>query len=251
MTKRACLVQGASRGLGLALCEALVQDPDVDLVIATSRHPEQSAGLDALEARFAARLQRVPLDVTEPDSIEAAAEQVSGLTDRLHLLINVAGLLHETSGLGPERRLKEVSQDNLRRIFDVNAFGPILVARAFEPLIIHSEPAVLANISARVGSIEDNRLGGWYAYRASKAAQNQLTKTLAIELGRRAKTLSVIALHPGTVETDLSAPFRRNVRPEKLFSAQRSAQDLLTVIRALKPSDSGCFFAYDGSKIPW
>ncbi len=233
------------------MSEALLRDPEVGLVITTSRRPEHSAGLDDLEARFPGRLRRLALDVTQPQSIETAAEQVMGLTDRLHLLINVSGLLHEASGLGPERRLSAVSQDNLRRVFDVNAFGPILVARAFEPLICHSEPAVLANLSARVGSIEDNRLGGWYAYRASKAAQNQLTKTLAIELGRRAKKLTVVALHPGTVETELSAPFRRNVRPEKLFSAQRSAQDLLTVIRGLKPADSGRFFAYDGSVIPW
>jgi NAD(P)-dependent dehydrogenase (short-subunit alcohol dehydrogenase family) len=245
------MVQGTSRGLGLALTEALLQDPEVDLVIATSRSPRDSSGLTALDARFPGRLQRVQMDVTDPASIEAAAAQVRVWTERLQLLINVSGLLHDASGLGPERRLDAVSQDSLRRVFDVNAFGPILVARAFEGLLRHDEPAVLANISARVGSIEDNRLGGWYAYRASKAAQNQLTKTLAIEMRRRAKNLTVVALHPGTVQTDLSAPFRRNVKPEKLFSPQRSAQDLLTVMRGLTPADSGRFLAYDGTVIPW
>lgn len=149
------------------------------------------------------------MDITDPGSIEAAQAQVRAWTDRLHRLVNVSGLLHDTQGLSPERRLEAVSQDSLRRVFDVNAFGPILVARAFEGLIIHDEPAVLA------------------------------------------KQLTVVALHPGTVETELSAPFRRNVRPEKLCSAQRSAQLLLTVMAGLTPADSGGFFAYDGARIPW
>ena len=111
--------------------------------------------------------------------------------------------------------------------------------------------AAFTAISARVGSIADNRLGGWYAYRASKAAQNMFTKNLAIELGRRAKNLCVLALHPGTVDTGLSAPFQKNVPEEKLFSVERAAGQLLAIVRRATPAETGRFYAWDGAEIPW
>lgn len=233
------------------MVRALLQDPTVARVVATSRDPDSSPGLAALAAEVGPRLARVSLDLTDERSIAAAAARVSGWTDRLHLLVNVSGLLHDGSGVAPERRLEEVSQSRLQAVFLVNAMGPILVAKAFLPLLAHDERAVLANVSARVGSIGDNRLGGWYAYRASKAAQNQLTKTLSIELRRRAKQVVVVALHPGTVDTDLSKPFQRSVPADKLFSAEDSANRLLEVMRGLEQADSGRFFAYDGTDIPW
>lgn len=165
-------------------------------------------------------------------------------------LVNVAGLLHD-GRLGPERRLEEVDPAQLARLFAVNAYGPLLVAKHFYRLMVHEERAVLANVSARVGSIGDNRLGGWYAYRASKAAQNMFTKNLAIEFKRRAKNLVVVALHPGTVDTDLSRPFRRSVPPSKLFSVDRAASQLLEIIDQVGPADSGNFIGWDGQRIPW
>lgn len=249
--QRVSLVQGASRGLGLAMVKAILAREPEGLVIATSRDPQASEGLRAVAAEAGRRLALVPLDLEEEASIARAAEGVGAWTERLHRLVNVSGVLHDDRGLGPERRLSEVKQENLQRAFAVNAFGPILVAKHFAALLTHDARAVLANLSARVGSIGDNRLGGWYTYRASKAAQNQLTKTLALELRRRAKNVTVLALHPGTVDTALSKPFQRNVKPEKLFSAAYSAERLLDVMDGASPKDSGGFFDYDGRPIEW
>lgn len=236
------VVQGASRGLGAAFVQALLARGDT--VLGTSRDPA-SADLPRHP-----RLSWTRLDLTDPDSVAAASEVARERLGRVHLLLNVAGQLARPGEL-PEKRLEEVDAASLHAMFAVNAVGPLLVARAFLPLLKHDEPATIANLSARVGSIEDNHLGGWYGYRASKAAQNQLTRTLAIELGRRAKKVRVVALHPGTVDTDLSRPFHRNVPPHKLFSADRAARQLLEVIDGLGPDDHGGFFAWDGTRIPW
>ncbi len=245
------LIQGASRGIGLAFVERLLREGRADRVFATARDPETSPGLVALKERHGDALALVALDPTRPDSIAAAAERVGEQTERLHLLINCAGVLHVDSEFGPEKRLEQIDLDVLRRVFDVNAFGPLLVARAFRPLLGHDERSVLASLSARVGSIGDNRLGGWYAYRASKAAQNMFTRNLSIELGRRAPRCVCVALHPGTVDTDLSRPFQRGVPPERLFTPEFAAGRLLEVIDGLNTEDSGHFFAWDGSPIPW
>lgn len=249
---RAALVQGASRGVGLALARALLARADVDCLIATSRDPDSSEGLRALSATSRDTLRLVPLDVADESSIESAAMRVEALgIDRLHWLINCAGVLHDDSGLGPEKRIEDLSSAALRRLFDVNAFGPPLVVKHMLPLLRHDERAVVAQLSARVGSIGDNRLGGWYGYRASKAAQNMFTRTLAIELRRRAENVVCVALHPGTVDTSLSAPFQRNVPPDQLFDPARAAAQLLDVLDRCGPEQSGRFFAWDGTEIPW
>lgn len=132
--------------------------------------------------------------------------------------------------------------------------GPVLVAKHFSPLMTTARkkdrvPSVLATLSARVGSISDNALGGWLSYRASKAGQNQAIKTISIELARRG--VICVALHPGTVATDLSAPFRKNVKPEKLFAVDDAAAWLLDVVDSLEAEDTGGFFAYDRKPIPF
>jgi NAD(P)-dependent dehydrogenase (short-subunit alcohol dehydrogenase family) len=232
---RLALVQGASRGLGLAFVRALLGRVDVDRVIATCRTPEASEGLARLDEQTVAA---------------AAASVASEGGARLDWLINCAGLLHDGE-IGPEKKLEDVDLDNLRAVFEVNAFGPLVVAKHFLGLLRHDARAVLANVSARVGSIGDNRLGGWYAYRASKAAQNMFTRSLAIELGRRAPNAICLALHPGTVDSDLSRPFQGNVPAERLFDAKRAAEQLLGVIDSCTPEDSGRFLAWDGQPIPW
>ena len=244
------LIVGGSRGIGLALVRALLAAPGVDRVIAAARAPEASADLQALRADHGARLACLTLDVTDEASIEHAAQTLRASDTSLHLLINTAGLLHG-DGTAPERRLADVRPDSVLRSYAVNALGPLLIAKHFSALLAHGERAVLANLSARVGSIGDNRLGGWYAYRAAKAAQNQITRTLSIELARRAPQLICVALHPGTVETDLSAPFRGNVAAGKLFTADQSAAYLLQVMAGLSRESSGRFYAWDGSEIPW
>ena len=236
------VVVGANRGLGLALATALRQRGD--RVIGTARDPRAADGLREQD------IPVVPLDVTDASSLAALPGRIGASTERVHLLLNVAGVLH-TGTHGPEKRLEQLDLEAMHAIFGVNAFGPALVTKALLPLLKHDERAVIANLSARVGSIGDNRLGGWYSYRASKAAQNQLTRTLAIELSRRAPHVIAVALHPGTVDTELSRPFQRNVPAGKLFEPMRAAKQLLDVIDGLTPADSGHFFAWDGSPSEW
>jgi len=245
------LVQGASRGIGLEFVRQLLAHPAVGRVFAGCRAPDRADELVALAAREP-RLRILPLDVSDEASIALAAAAVAKVTDRLHLVVNCAGILHDgPASLAPEKRLADVRPEALAASFAVNAFGPLLVAKHFERLLAHRERAVFASISARVGSIGDNRLGGWYAYRGAKAAQNMFTKTLAIEWSRSRRTVVCVALHPGTTDTDLSRPFQANVPAGKLFSPERTVRQLLEVIDRLTPTDSGRFLAWDGSEIPW
>jgi NAD(P)-dependent dehydrogenase (short-subunit alcohol dehydrogenase family) len=160
------------------------------------------------------------------------------------------GVLHDAA-LQPEKTWRDISPDAFAHAFAVNATGPALIAKHFLPLLARDRRAVFAALSARVGSIEDNRLGGWTAYRASKAALHQIIRTCAIELARKNKAALCVALHPGTVDTALSAPFQRGVAPEKLFAPDYSAERLIEVIDGLSPADSGQAYAWDGARIPF
>ena len=241
-------IQGASRGIGLEMTRQLLAVEDGSHVFASCRDPSNAARLTALASAHPSRLTILGLDVTDEKGIERAAESISAQTDRLHLVVNVAGVLHGPD-FGPEKRLGQIDPDVLRRVFTVNAFGPLLVAKHVHRLLRHDERAVFASLSARVGSISDNRLGGWYAYRGSKAAQNMFTKTIAIELGRVAPKAIVVGLHPGTVDTDLSGPFQRNVPPGQLQSTEQSAASLLSVIARLTPTDTGKVIDFRGDEI--
>ena len=245
------LIQGSSRGIGLEFVRQLLGDAAPGRIFAACRAPQASPSLVDLAAQDP-RLGLLKLDVTSEPSIRAAAASVAAEVPRLHLVVNCAGLLHDrAAGIAPEKRLADVESDALMASFAVNAVGPLLVARYFEPLLAHAERAVFASISARVGSIGDNRLGGWYAYRGSKAAQNMFTKTLAIEWARSRRNVICVALHPGTTDTELSRPFQANVPPQKLFSVERTVAQLLAVIDRLTPADSGRFLAWDGTGIAW
>ena len=175
--------------------------------------------------------------------------------------------LHDpATGLTPEKALAQLSAEAMQRVYEANCVAPSMAMVHFAPLLqaggaerdgSHGR-AVAATLSARVGSIADNKMGGWYSYRASKAALNQTVVGAALELGRAARTtkgrkrdVAVVALHPGTVDTRLSSPFSARVKPEKLFTPERAAGDLLKVLSGLGPTDSGWFLAYDGSTIPW
>lgn len=243
-------IQGASRGIGLALTRQLLAREQVERVCASARDPHGSDALAALSRESAGRLRLFELDCTDEASIARAAGAVSSVAPRLNLLINVAGVLHGRRAR-PEKRLEQVELDGLRESFAVNSFGPLLVVKHFLPLLPADERVVVASLSARVGSIGDNRLGGWYGYRASKAAQNMFTRTLSIELRRRLPGAICVGLHPGTVDTDLSRPFQRSVPPDKLFGTDRAAAQLLAVLDGLGPDDSGTVFAWDGSRVPW
>ena len=162
-------------------------------------------------------------------------------------MIHTPGLL-QNDVLRPERRMQDISLEALHASFAVNAFAPMLAAKHFLPLLGHGERAIFASVSARVGSIGDNRLGGWYSYRASKAALNMLIKTASIEVRRNQPNAVLLALHPGTVNSRLSQPFRG---AEIGRPAADAAQDLLRVIDSLGPEASGGFHAYSGAELPW
>ena len=220
------LVIGASGALGTAFCELLKQDPRCAGVRALGRHtvPE--------------------LDLERPETIANAATELAAEAP-YQLIVHAAGLLHRDR-ITPEKSFSAIESEALQAVFQVNTLGPALVLRHFLPLL---EPrGAMAMLSAKVGSIGDNRLGGWYAYRASKAALNMLIKTAAIELARTRPQSRLLSLHPGTVVSGLSQPFRgaTNARPADIAAAQ-----LLTLIDQLTPADSGHFFAYDGERLPW
>jgi NAD(P)-dependent dehydrogenase (short-subunit alcohol dehydrogenase family) len=245
------LVQGASRGIGLEFVRQLAADPSVGCVFASHRPGRRSESLARLASDHP-KVRPLEMDVTDESSIAAAAAQMRGATSPLNLLVNCSGLLHDSDRrLAPEKRLAEVGSESLMRSFAVNAAGPLLMAKHFEGLLARTGKAVFASISARVGSIGDNRLGGWYAYRGSKAALNMFTRTLAIEWARSRKNLVCVALHPGTTDTDLSRPYQANVPPGKLFSPERTVSQLLAVLDSVTVESSGRFLAWDGSEIPW
>jgi len=193
------------------------------------------------------RLSRGDLDLTDEVSIQTAAS-VLGEDGPLDLILVATGYLH-TGGEGPEKDWRHLSADELAHNFAINATGPALVAKHFLPLLPDGERGGFAVLSARVGSISDNRLGGWYSYRASKAALNMIIRTLSVELARKKPDAFCVTLHPGTVETNLSQPFRRNVPEGKLFTPAYSAEKLLGVLSSLGPEQSGRCFDWAGEEI--
>ncbi|MFK8051474.1 MAG: SDR family NAD(P)-dependent oxidoreductase [Woeseiaceae bacterium] len=244
------LIIGASRGIGAGFVEALAKRSDVNKVFCAARRPNDSAKLVSLIEQHPKRLVPIACDIADEASIEAMAASLARQTKHLHWIINTAGLLHAGSDLQPERRLKDVDPGNIQRSFAVNSIGPVLLAKHLTALMPRRDDCIFATLSARVGSISDNRLGGWYAYRAAKAAQNMLTKTLSIELKRTHRKIRVVALHPGTVDTDLSAPFNAT-NTKKRFSVGQSVTYLLKVLEQLDEQDNGKFFAWDGQEIAW
>ena len=220
------LVIGASGALGAAFCELINEDPRCSVVRELGRNSAPG------------------LDLEKPDSIARAAAELAEEAP-YQLILHAAGLLHRED-IKPEKSYTSIEADALQAIFQVNTLGPALVLRHFLPLL--DPRGAMAVLSAKVGSIGDNRLGGWYAYRASKAALNMLIKTAGIELARTRPQTRLLTLHPGTVISGLSQPFKgaSAARPASL-----AARELLSLIDRLAPADSGDFFAYNGERLPW
>ena len=221
------LVLGASGGIGAAFMAHLQADPRCASVTGLHRNSQPV------------------LDYGVDDSVAAAAAALADAPP-FHLILVATGILH-ASGIAPEKRLADLALPSLEAVFRANTFGPALVLRHFGPRL-DRQRSVLAVLSAKVGSVGDNRLGGWYAYRASKAALNMLLKTAAIELRRTHPGAVLAALHPGTVSSGLSRPFRGDEigRPPTQATAE-----MLAALNALQPEDSGVFLAYDGQQLPW
>jgi NAD(P)-dependent dehydrogenase (short-subunit alcohol dehydrogenase family) len=239
MSDQNIAVIGASGGLGSAFVKLFSEDPS------NTVHAFSRSGMK----KELANVYYDHVDLVDEESIKVAAIQ-SSQDAPLDLVIVATGVLHGNN-LMPEKCLRDLNCTNFEQIFLTNTIGPALVAKYFLPKLQHTKRAVFAVLSARVGSIADNRLGGWYAYRASKAALNMLLKTISIEIARRQKGVIVVGLHPGTVATGLSKPFQKRVPTDKLFSADYSVRQMCLVLEGLSSMDSGKFFAWDGSEIPY
>ncbi len=233
-----CIVVGSSGGIGAALVEQLVNSSQVARVHSLSR---------AGRSHPSPKVANLTFDFTDEESLIAAAQALQEVGP-FDLILIATGLL-QGEGISPEKNLRALSHDGLAKSFEINTIGPAMSAKYFVPLLRRDKTAVFAALSARVGSISDNRLGGWYAYRASKAALNMILKTLALEIGRRFKNQIIIGLHPGTVDTALSKPFQGNVPEGKLFTPAFSAEKLLSVVGGLSAKDTGSLFDWAGERI--
>jgi NAD(P)-dependent dehydrogenase (short-subunit alcohol dehydrogenase family) len=224
------IVIGSSGGIGAALVQAL-------------QHSSRFAEVMALS-----RSSTPALDLTQESSMGHWAQQAQSTQLSLRLVVDATGFLHG-NGMQPEKSLQHMNPAQMAHAFAINAIGPALLMKHFLPLLARDGKAVFATLSAKVGSIGDNQLGGWYSYRASKAALNQLVHTAAIELRRKHPHAVCVALHPGTVDTGLTSPFAKTGL--NVVSPESAAHRLLQVIDGLNASQSGGFINHDGQALPW
>lgn len=229
----ACIF-GASGGIGAAFVRQLQAQPDIACVHAGAR-----SNID-----FGSAVRPFAFDLNDEASIAEAAGSI-GAPD---LTIVATGMLH-SADIQPEKSLKLQTPEAYAAAFAVNTIGPALIGKHLLPQLPKDRRSVFAVLSARVGSISDNRLGGWHAYRASKAALNMVVRNFAIEMARTHPQAIIVALHPGTVDTELSQPFQRGVPEQKLFTPEYAATRMLDLLAGLTPEDSGQFFAWDGERI--
>lgn len=232
---------GASGGIGTAVLSTLERNARVQRIYAASRSPD---------GRHAAKTRQLALDLEDEPSILRLAEQIRD--DGVHpdLVFVASGILHRGPPIMPEKSWRTIDAGAMEEVLRINTIGPALIGKHLLPAMPKAGKSVFAAISARVGSIGDNRLGGWYAYRASKAALNMILRGFAIELARRNPDAVCVGLHPGTVDTGLSKPFQTNVPEGRLLTPEQSAGHMLAVVDAVTPSDSGGVFSWDGSRIP-
>lgn len=231
-----CVVLGATGGIGSAFVRQLAERPQVATVHAVSRQPFSGAGGKVI-AHIA--------DIAVESDLKAVAEAVGG---PLHRVIVATGILHREPHVRPEKDWRSIDPDAFVEVMTVNALGPALAFKHLAPLLDKQAAGVMAALSARVGSISDNQLGGWYAYRASKAALNQIIRTFSIELRRKNPNAAVVGLHPGTVETGLSAPFGGG--PAKRLTPDESVGRLLAVVDGLTSDQTGRVFDWQGAEVP-
>lgn len=232
-------VIGASGTLGETFVTALLDESPDNQLIVFARTPVTHRD---------ARVTYIPISYDSESAIESAVGAISPEV-RFDRIVVATGILHN-SRVKPEKSLKELKYDTMQEVFLANTLFPAMAAKYFLPRLLTDRRAVMAFLSARVGSITDNHLGGWYAYRASKAALNMMVKNTAIEFGRFHKQAIIVGLHPGTVQSPLSEPYSAQVTPDRYFTASYAVKKLMTVINGLEPSQTGNCYAWDGTQIP-
>lgn len=272
------VVNGSNRGIGLQFVASLLERVK-GKVIACCRSPSEAHDLNKIALKYPGRVQILSLDLENQSSIDTLASTVTKKYRRVDALFNVAGILGDgTTTPGPERSLLNIERDWMEKTLAVNVIGPTMLTKALSPLMrttgrrsvkmyvlpedtnegtnqldialpTDRAPTVVVNLSARVGSISDNKLGGWYSYRVSKAALNQATRTMGLELKRQGTW--IVALHPGTTNTDLSKPFQKNVKEDRLFPVEFTVDKLLAVIESMGDQNTGGFYDWAGKALPF
>lgn len=256
MKQKNYLVIGGTGGIGQAIVKELLQRTANEQSDGNIGNTRVYATYHKSQPDFEAdHLSWLSMDVSDEDSIEQAIADIKQQAAHIDWVINCAGLLH-TPHNQPEKALRQLETDFFLQSMQINALASLLIAKHIKPLLAKSKrsadkPAIFATISARVGSITDNRLGGWYSYRMSKAALNMGMKNLSIEWSRSLKDVCVVVMQPGTVDTQLSSPFQGNVADEKLFTPAYSAARLLEVLDSMSAAQSGSFVDWAGESIPW
>lgn len=243
------VIAGASGAIGASLASGILDRDPESLIVGLCRHPTRAPE----RLQLSDRVTLLPWDAKDQGSLASvvdALEQVIPAKEGIDTLIYAAGLLHSDT-LFPEKRLEDLSANAMTEAFAVNATGFGVLVRALIPWLRHRELKRIAAVSAKVGSITDNRLGGWYAYRSSKAALNMLVRTLSVELPRRCRPVACLALHPGTTESALSEPFSQSLAQLKVHSPEQTAENLLQVLSNVGGDDNGRFLSWDGSELPW
>tara|TARA_B100001287_G_scaffold118592_1_gene99834 strand:+ start:567 stop:1307 length:741 start_codon:yes stop_codon:yes gene_type:complete len=230
---RVCVI-GSSGGLGNAFVQTLEKEDNIGSIFAMSRKRS---------ANYGHKVEHINIDLEDEESIIRASEQIDPKT--IDLVIVATGIL-QNSDVTAEKRISQIDSDAILKVFKINAVGPMLVMKHFLKLINPSSRSIFAFLSAKVGSISDNQLGGWPSYRTSKAALNMLIKTASIETKRTHPNCITVTLHPGTVDTNLSKPFQRGVPSDKLFSPEYAVENLLNVIDNLSEENIGQFISWDG-----
>ncbi len=258
------IVIGASGGIGRALVDALANDAQISGIIATYHRnshfvktdvniPVHQRQLDVTDEQSIRQfVSALAVEFARPADVKTSSSPAVKTPIAIRYVVNCVGILHsDTLSMSPEKSLQAFSAETLHKSIACNTAPTLLLAKHLAAWLKGPEHCVFASISARVGSISDNRLGGWYSYRLSKAALNMAIKTLAIEWQRTHRNVSVIALHPGTTDTALSEPFQHNVPEGKLFSAAQTAGFLLETLSSVRLQQSGEFLAFDGTSIDW
>ena len=237
--KKTVAIIGSSGAIGNAVSDNLINDESIGIIYKFSR---------SISVKENKRVKNIFLDIEDEESIKSSLDHVPSDT-KFDLVFVATGILHNDKEIFPEKSIKDIDIDKLKKVILVNTIGPTLIGKYFIPYLRKDEKSVFAFLSARVGSISENKLGGWYSYRASKTALNQIIKNFSIEIKRSNKNAVFVGLQPGTVKSFLSKPFERNVKEDNLFTPEYSAEKLLQVINDLSPDDSGKFFAWNGEEI--
>ena len=237
--KKTVAIIGSSGAIGNAVAEILLDDDGVEAIYRFSRN-DSNENSD--------RVKNLYIDIEDEESIKDCIKNLSK-DIKFDLVFVATGILHNDNDIFPEKSIRDISKSKLEKVLLVNTIGPALVGKYFIPYLRKDSKSIFAFLSARVGSISDNKLGGWYSYRASKTALNQIIKNFSIEVRRSNPNAIFIGLQPGTVKSFLSKPFEKNVRPGNLFTPEYSATKMLEVIENLSLEDTGKIYAWDGEEI--